>query len=136
LVAKRPTCRKEGAEKAERPGDKDVYTGAEAAKKLGVSRMAISKWIRAGLLEVEEERPGGKCKIHLTEEDIVRLGGSWDRDREWTLREAAKFLEMGEDDVYNLVRSKALQARRASVGRRHLWLIPAEEARRRKERMK
>jgi len=123
-----------GISKAPRPREEDVYSGAEAARKLGVSRAAVSKWIRSGLLKVEEGRPGGKCEIRLTEEDITRLGRSWDQNREWTVREAAKFMEMGPDEVYNLVRGKALQARRASVGLRRLWLIPAEEVRRWKER--
>ena len=40
----------------------DLVGSGEAAKRLGVSRRSLARWVRAGLLEPDLKTPGGQYR--------------------------------------------------------------------------
>lgn len=117
---------KHGIPKADPPREPGTYSAREAIKKLGVSKRTFRNWIRHGEVSAYQDRPGGQWKVRMTGEDEARLTGQWDREKELTVREAAKYLGIPISRVYKRVKAGMLSVRRAWIGRRRRLLIPME----------
>ena len=69
----------------------------------------------------------GEWKVKLPPEVEARVLGQWDRNKEWPIPRAAKYLEILPWQVYKLIYGGILHARRAKIGRRDRLLISEEE---------
>ncbi len=96
---------------------------AEAARQIGVSVSAVHRWIRDGVLPVEEAAPGAPYRVFLSDELCRRLRDGVVPDGWVPMEEAARRLGTTREHVAFLVARGRLRAMRATVGARRLWTI-------------
>ncbi len=126
--------KKYGIEKRRPPYEADFYNAKQAARKLGVAPETLLNCIAEGVIEGTRSPYHSRTwriKIPASEETKLkeRLHGAWDREKEWTIREAAEFLMVPTWRIENWLNQGVLNRRLVHAGRRKRWVIPAEELR-------
>ena len=110
------------------PREPHVYNIKEAAKRPGLSISGLHIWIRKGLIRAKPRDGYGERKIILTEEDIARWSGGWDRQKEWGVSQVAAYLGLPISRVYTLIEGGKLPARRIEVGCARRVLVSIDDA--------
>ena len=110
------------------PREPHVYNMTEAARTLGLTRSGLYLWIRKGLIQAKPRDGYGERKVILTEEDIARWSGGWDRQKEWGINQVAEYFGLPISRVYTLIKNGKLPARRIEVGYSRRVLVPIEDA--------
>ena len=118
-VMRSTTDRKKAREEAQ----PQTLSPAEAARQIGVSVGAVHRWIRDGVLPVEESAPGAPYRVFLSDELCRRLREGVVPDGWVPMEEAARRLGTTREHVAFLVARGRLRAMRATVGARRLWTI-------------
>ena len=110
------------------PREPHVYNIKEAAQRLGLSISGLHLWIRKGLIQAKPRDGYGERKVILTEEDIARWSGGWNRQKEWGVSQVAAYLGLPISRVYTLIAGGKLPARRIEVGCTRRVLVSIDDA--------
>lgn len=111
-----------------RTGDKTFLSSSEAAQRLGVSRSAIQKWYRLGLLPGKRDPGHSVLWIQLSDDLEYRLkGGAVPDPRMLTVRALCKTRNMPPDQVLSWAQSQGHTIFRMRAGKTlRFYILPAD----------
>jgi DNA invertase Pin-like site-specific DNA recombinase len=116
--------------KGDGPRGDGLISAPEAAQWLGVTPSMVSYWFRLGLIEGHQRKYNAPVWVRLTEDDIPRLDGSAQLEKDMVpVRKAPEMLGLEDKQIRAEIRAGRLITYRLKIKNRWQWFvrIPAEQ---------